>query len=117
MGWETRDSCRGRFYTRSRKVAGRVIREYVGTGAVAELAAAADLLRRGDRRAALEARRAEEASWRAALAPLLELSRAADLLARVTLLIAGFHQHARSSWRKRNVRHHVNATDEGRRDP
>jgi hypothetical protein len=30
MGWD-----RGRYYTRSRKVNGRVVREYVGTGPVA----------------------------------------------------------------------------------
>ena len=33
MGWE-----RGRYYTRSKKVNGRVVREYVGTGQLAALA-------------------------------------------------------------------------------
>jgi hypothetical protein len=117
MGWETRDSCRGRYYTRSRKVAGRVVREYVGTGAVAELAAAADALRRGDRRAAAEARRAEEASWRAALAPLLELSRVADVMARAALLVAGYHRPSRSSWRRRRHVHHDDNAPEAGRDP
>jgi hypothetical protein len=104
MGWEVRGRCR--FYTRSKKVAGRVVREYVGTGAVGELAAAADALRRADRRAASEARRAEQARWREALAPLLELSRVADLMARAALLAAGYRQHARSSWRMRRHVHH-----------
>src|SRR6516225_5223316 len=104
MGWEVRGRCR--FYTRSRKVAGRVVREYVGTGAVAELAAAADALRQADRRAASEALRAEQARWAEALAPLLELGHIADLLARAALLAAGFHQHSRSSWRKRRHVHH-----------
>ena len=109
MGWEVHGRCR--FYTRSKKVAGRVVREYVGTGAVAELAAAADALRRGDRRAAAEARRAEEASWREALAPLLELSRAVDVVVRATLLAGGFHRHARSWRKKRNVNSDDNAPE------
>ena len=111
MGWEVHGRCR--FYTRSRKLAGRVVREYVGTGPVAELAAAADSLRRADRRAALEARRAEEARWRAALTPLVELCRAADLMARATLLAAGYHRHSRSSWRKRHVHDNANAPEAG----
>ena len=106
MGWESRGSCRSRYYTRSKRANGRVVREYVGTGPVAELAAAADALRRADRRAAAEARRAEEASWREALAPLLELGHVADLLARAALLAAGYRQHARSSWRMRRHVHH-----------
>ena len=115
MGWEVRGRCR--FYTRSKKVAGRVVREYVGTGAVAELAAAADSLRRADRRAAAEARRAEEASWQAALAPLLELSQVADLMARAALLAAGYHRHSRSSWRKKRYVHDNDNGIEARRGP
>ena len=113
MAWEARSRGRGRYYTRSRKVAGRVVREYIGTGPVAEIAAAADALRRADRRAALEARRAEEARWRAALTPLVELCRAADLMARATLLAAGYHRHSRSSWRKRHVHDNANAPEAG----
>jgi hypothetical protein len=115
MGWEVHGRCR--FYTRSRKVAGRVVREYVGTGAVAELAAAADALRRADRRAALEARRAEQDRWREALAPLMELSRVADLVARAALLAAGYHRHSRSSWRKKRYVHDSDRGPEARRGP
>jgi hypothetical protein len=98
-------------------VAGRVVREYIGTGPVAEIAAAADALRRADRRAAAEARRAEEARWRAAVAPLLELSRAVDVVVRATLLTAGYHRHSRSSWRKKRHVHHDGNAPEARRDP
>jgi hypothetical protein len=82
-------------------------RQYVGTAGslAAHLAAAADDLRRAERRAELEARRAEQAEWQSALTPLLELGRAADLLLKASLFAAGFHQHSRSSWRKKN---HVN---------
>jgi hypothetical protein len=116
MAWEARSRGRGRYYTRSRKVAGRVVREYVGTGPVAELAAAADALRRADRRAAMDARRAEEASWREALAPLLELSRAVDVVVRAVLLAGGFHRHART-WRKKRYVHDNDNAAEARRGP
>ena len=111
MGWEPRDNkC---YYFRYRKVDGRVTRQYLGAGAVADLAAADDALRRADRRAAMEARRAEEANWQAALAPLRELCRVADLMARATLLAAGYHRHSRSSWRKRHVHDNANAPEAG----
>ena len=113
MGWEVRGRCR--FYTRSRKLAGRVVREYVGTGAVAELAAAADALRRADRQAAADALRAEQVRWAEAAAPLKELSCAADLLTRATLLAAGYHQHSRSSWRRKRHVHHDDNAPEARR--
>src|SRR5262245_13911127 len=109
MVWEVRGRCR--FYTRSRKVAGRVVREYVGTGPVAEIAAAADGLKRADRRAAVEARRAEQVNWQAALAPLMELSRVADLMARAALLAGGYHRHARTWRTKRYVHDNDNAAE------
>ena len=118
MGWEPRRSCRGRYYTRSKRANGRVVREYVGAAGdpLVELVAAADALRRGDRRAAAEARRAEEASWQAALAPLLELSRAVDVVARAALLAGGYHRHART-WRKKRYVHDNDNGIEARRDP
>ena len=115
MGWDRKNG-RG-YYSRSRKVNGRVVRTYVGAGAAGELAAAADALRRADRRAAMEARRAEQASWRAALAPLMELSRVADLMARAALLAAGYHRHSRSSWRKKRYVHDNDNAAEARRNP
>jgi hypothetical protein len=115
MAWEARG--RRRYYTRSRRANGRVVREYVGAGPVAELAAAADALRRADRRAAAEARRAEQARWREALARLLELSRAVDVVVRAALLAGGFHRHDRTWRKKRNVNSDDNAPEAARRDP
>ena len=113
MGWEARGN--RLYYFRYRKVDGRVTRQYLGAGPVAELAAAADALRRADRRAVMEARRDEEANWQAALAPLLELSRVADVMARAALLVAGYHRPSRSSWRRRrHVHHDDNAPEAGR---
>jgi hypothetical protein len=94
MSWETRG--RHRYYYRSRRVGGRVVREYLGTGDRAAEAAAADA----------ERRRHEEAD-RAAVAALDaaadELDALADLIARAALLAAGYHQHARGPWRKRRA--------------
>jgi hypothetical protein len=96
MGWE-RDS----YYTRSRKVNGRVVREYVGAGRLAELAAQLDALDRDQRESDADARRAARAELDALAASLSELNRRCDLLTRAALVAAGFRQHKRGEWRKR----------------
>lgn len=100
MGWETRDRG-GRYYTRSRKVNGRVVREYVGGGLTGELAASQDARRREERAAAAAALRALEAQH----APLddhtEELWEMTGLVIRGALVLAGYHQHHRGEWRKR----------------
>jgi hypothetical protein len=45
MGWEKRERG-GLYYTRSRRVDGRVVREYFGTGPLAEIVALEDDLER-----------------------------------------------------------------------
>jgi len=100
MGWETRNE-RGRYYTRSRKVNGRIIREYVGTGLVAELAAQQDAEACAEKLAERERLQHEVARWAAATAPLTELSRLLDGLTAAALMAAGYHQHHRGAWRKR----------------
>jgi hypothetical protein len=102
VGWD-----KGRYYTRSKKVNGRVVREYYGAGPAAERVARRDAIER-ERRAAA---RADEQGKRAELdaldAPLAELDEMAELLAHAALVAAGFRQHKRGEWRKRrgNRRH------------
>jgi hypothetical protein len=96
MGWETRKG-RGAYYTRSRRVRGRVVRQYLGRGALAEVAAAANVLRR----AQAAARRAEQAHWDVATALLRQLCMATDLLTRATWTVAGYHRHDRGVWRRK----------------
>jgi hypothetical protein len=100
MGWETR-ARGGRYYTRSRKLGGRVVREYVGTGPIAALIADQDAAEREQR--AVEQQRLRRV--RAHLAPLetmtAELDQLAELLARAALVAHGYRQHHRSEWRKR----------------
>ena len=50
MGWEKRRRG-GLYYTRSKKVRGRVVREYVGGGLLGQLAALSDAERRAKRKA------------------------------------------------------------------
>jgi hypothetical protein len=96
---------RGRYYTRSRKINGRVVREYVGSGVVAELAAQLDALDRAQREAAREARRAIGAELADIDGPLIELNTVAEGLARAALLVAGYRRHKRGQWRKTRAEH------------
>jgi hypothetical protein len=102
MGWHTAGG--RRYYYRNRWQDGGSRREYLGTGAVGEAAAAADTRRRHEREAQAQGWRREQARRDAALAALLELIRASDLLAEAALLVAGYHQHDRGTWRKKRVR-------------
>ena len=98
MAWEGRKRG-GSYYTRSRKVDGRVLREYVGGGIGGQLTAEADRIEREMREAeALKAKRERE-KLEALAAPVLELSEAAEILARAHLIAAGFHRH-KGEWRR-----------------
>jgi hypothetical protein len=96
MGWD-----KGRYYTRSKKVNGRVVREYIGTGRVAELAAEIDALQREERQLESLARREEKAELTALDTTFEALTEMTDLVARAALLAAGYHQHKRGEWRKK----------------
>src|SRR5260370_19618830 len=98
MAWDQVGS--RRYYYRSERIGGRPVRRDVGTGPAAELAAAVDELRRVERAAETRECLAEQAKHQAAEAPLLELCKLTDVLARAALVAAGYHQHARGAWRR-----------------
>lgn len=88
MGWE-----RGQYYTRSHKVGGAVVRQYVGGGPLAALVAQIDA-----------DRRAERDGIAACEAALDDLDGVIDLVARGTLAAAGYHRPKRGPWRKKRGR-------------
>jgi len=97
MGWDHN----GRYYTRSRRENGRVVREYVGGGKLGELAAQFEAIKREERDAERTSEKAERDEISDIDAPLAELHELAELLVKATLLAAGFYQHHRGNWRKR----------------
>jgi hypothetical protein len=100
MSWQ---EVRGRrYYYRHRRVGGRPCRIYVGTGPAAELAAAADALRRVQGEIEARERREEQARLREAEEPLLALCELTEDLARAALVAAGYHRHDRGEWRRRH---------------
>ena len=90
-----------RYYYRSQRVAGRPVRRYVGTGTVADLAAAVDDLRKLRRVIADRELKAEQTRRHQAETPLGALCRLTDFLTRATFVTAGYHQHDRGAWRRR----------------
>ncbi len=97
MGWD-KD---GRYYTRSRREGGRVIREYVGSGPLAQLEAAYDRSQRQRKAAEYRTWQREQEQVRWLEQPLEELDALCSQLMRSTLEAAGYHQHDRGAWRRR----------------
>jgi hypothetical protein len=91
----------GRYYTKSHRVGGRVVREYVGTGPLAELAARLDAEERRRREEERASQREERKRLDALAAPVVELCEVAEVIARAALIASGYHQHHRGEWRKR----------------
>ena len=102
MGWEIRGS--KRYYTRSRRVDGRVVREYVGGGIAGEYAAELDAAARRKRQQELDRERELQRKAKEFDKEIEEFDSAADDVARVILLVAGNHQHNRGEWRRRHGR-------------
>jgi hypothetical protein len=97
MAWETRERG-GRYYTRSRREDGRTVREYVGAGAVGELAALHDAQERRRRKEVDERGRAMLDQLRPLVALVGELDEAADTMLRA-YLVAGGYRKCKGEWR------------------
>ena len=98
--WERRKRG-GLYYTRSHKVDGKVLREYVGGGLLGQLAAQMDAQERWRREEEAAAWKEEQGRIDALIAPLEELCEGAEILAHAALLVSGYHRHNRGEWRKR----------------
>lgn len=103
MGWETRERG-GRYYTRSRRVNRRVVRQYCGGGLSGQLGAQLDEYGR--------LRSQEEAvRWKGELKLLeqraeflREIAEAVEILTKAHLLAHGFHRR-RGEWRRARREH------------
>jgi len=105
MPWE--QGSRGKpYYTRTHRIGGKRVREYLGSGPAAHAAAAADALKRAERRARIEDRHKEQARLHAVDGMVLELFELAGLIADAALVTGGYYKHG-GEWRLRS---------DGRRD-
>ena len=100
MAWETRKRG-GRYYTRSQRVNGRVVREYVGCGEHAEMAAETDAQQRAVREEQRQKWNAEKANFEQLEELVESLDAGCTSVMRSVLYAAGYHQHNRGEWRKR----------------
>lgn len=100
MSWETRKGG-GSYYTRSHRVGGRIVREYIGTGEVALLMAERDDRERTQIAVAKQARRKRQYEGDSLDRTVAVACDAIELLARAALVAAGYRQHNRGEWRKR----------------
>src|SRR5437870_5017222 len=87
------------FYYRSRKVNGRVSREYIGRGPRAVKAAAEDK----ERQAVRNHERRERHTWEALDTQVATLDTLMTLLSHAQMVDGGFHRHNRGAWRKRRT--------------
>ena len=99
MAWEERG---GRhYYYRSVRRGGRVVKEYVGRGPVAEAVAQLDQEDRRRREEEAQAWKAETRRMEILESPIEELCDVAETLARAAFVAAGYRQHNRGEWRLR----------------
>jgi hypothetical protein len=100
MAWEKRRN--GLFYYRSYRdpTTGRVRKQYIGAGPVAEEAARQDTQRQAEKAARRRDERDAERQYEAAHRMLLSLIQNCDTITRAALVEAGYYQHHRGEWRR-----------------
>jgi len=103
MAWESRNG-RGRYYTRSKRVNGQVVREYIGTGPRAEMIAESDALKHRERVATRRAMKTAMGDIESTSELLGRYHVLTEGLVRIVLIQAGYHRHHRGKWRKRRGR-------------
>jgi hypothetical protein len=91
----------GLYYTRSKKVGGRVVREYVGSGILGHVAALQDAQERQRREQEAALWKEERKRLEALVAPVEDLCEATEVLCRAALLAAGYRRHQRGEWRRK----------------
>ena len=99
MAWETRKRG-GEYYTRSVRVDGRVVRQYVGSGLVAKLEAYKDALKRENRGVLKLQHKLMVESAELADRELRQLDAICNEEMRKAYEAAGYHYH-KGEWRKR----------------
>jgi hypothetical protein len=102
MGWEMRGGC-GPYYTRSRRIGGRVVREYVGGGPIGQLAAALDAEDSARRKAEADSLREERAHDERDELLMAELCETVEAVTRAALMLAGYRRHNRGEWRRKRA--------------
>jgi hypothetical protein len=97
MAWEKHGE--RKYFYRTVRREGKVLKLYYGAGPAGHLAAAVDALRRAEQQAERAVRRAAKDRLDLAVTLTCDLTRGCDLLAAATLLAAGFHRASRHLWR------------------
>jgi hypothetical protein len=99
MAWETRAG--GHYYYRVRRENGRVQRQYIGTGELAEAIAAVDRIDRSRRERERERERWQRAEGQALARRVEEYGAAVDRCIARALVRLGYHRPQRRPWRRR----------------
>lgn len=109
MAWETR---RGRpYYYSSRRIDGRVVKRYLGTGDLGGLAAGLQAEAVQRRVELAEAMERERRRLQPADAAMSALDEACALAIEASLVAAGYHK-VNYEWRRRRVRRHRERIDQ-----
>jgi len=103
MAWEDRES-KFRYFYRSVRRDGHVVKQYFGRDFGGELAAQFDAEKRELKQVEAAALKAERARLESLDRPLKELERATHLMLMEALWASGYHRKNYSRWRKRRAR-------------